>query len=323
MEDEMARKIKGSDISKFVINNNTYIMFIILSVIANILSPTFFTWINIRNIGMQQTMHIVISMGVLFVILTGGIDLSVGSVQALSSVIITFALTTQGWSMFTALALSILAGVLFGTLAGFLVSYMKLAPFVVTLANMTMARGIAYMISNATPVSAPVNTITKLSGAKIFGVFPVLLIIGIAVIFLFWFVQKYTTYGRMLIAIGSNEQAVRLGGIRVMQFKMSAYVLSGVCAAFGGIISASRTGVGSPVIGNGMELSAIAACVIGGARLSGGEGSVVKTVIGVLILAFIGNIMNLMAVPAYPQDVIMGIIILIAVLMQVVGSKKD
>lgn len=140
---------------------------------------------------------------------------------------------------------------------------------------------------------------------------------------MFWFIIKYTSFGRIVIAIGSNEDAVRLAGIRTKWYKLAVYAISGLCSGMAGIVAASRTAIGTPIIGEGLELDAIAACVIGGASLSGGRGSVLKTVVGVFVLAFISNIMNLLAIPAYPQDIIKGVIIILSVLMQEFTSRKS
>lgn len=177
------------------------------------------------------------------------------------------------------------------------------------------------MISNGSPIMTPVDSISVLGTAKIFSWLTWLAVIAVVIVVAAWFVTNYLSFGRITIAIGSNEEAVHLAGINTMPVKMATYAISGFCSAIGGIIACSRTGIGSPAVGNGLELDCIAACVIGGASLSGGVGSPVKTVVGVLILALIGNIMNLLAVPSYPQDVIKGIIIIFAVLLQRVTNK--
>ena len=152
--------------------------------------------------------------------------------------------------------------------------------------------------------------------------YPILWII-LALIILFCLIQKFTAYGRIVIALGSNSKAVELAGIRVKTYLVSVYAISAMLASLGGIFIAARASTGSGTIGQGQELDAIAACVIGGASLAGGKGEVFKGVIGALVLALISNIMNLMAVPAYPQDIIKGIIIVVAVLLQTVSDKAD
>ena len=311
---------------------STYIIFLAAVLICVAISPDFFTLTNITNIGRQYAGLIIVAMGMLYVILTGGIDLSVGSIVALGSVLVSTCLVA-GMPLATSMLVAILGGLICGLITGILVAYAKMAAFIASMAMMTMARGVAFVISNGSPIPTPKDSIIWLGqgavgatvaeeGAAAMGGLPYLVIIAIIVVVVFWFVQNYTAFGRIIIAIGSNETAVRLAGIRVKLYKTGVYVISGLCCALAGILLCSRTAIGSPVVGQSMELDAIAACVIGGASLAGGEGSAVKAVIGVLILALIGNIMNLLAVPSYPQDIIKGIIIVASVLLQTITSSN-
>lgn len=302
---------------------NTYLILMICFAVCMIISPDFFTLSNAVNIGRQYSGLTVVSLGMLIVILTGGIDLSVGTIVALTSVTLALCLT-HGMGMFLSIMITIAVGLICGTFSGFLVAKMKMPPFIVTLAMMTMASGAAFMASNGSPIRTPENTIVQLGKGTIFGGIPLLVLLALSFVIMFLFVINYTSFGRLIVAIGSNETAVRLSGIRVDLYKIAVYSVSGMCAAVGGIIATSRTAIGTPLYGAGLELDAIAACVIGGASLSGGEGSAVKTVVGVLILALIGNIMNLLSVPSYPQAVIKGLIIIISTLIQVFtnSSKK-
>ena len=310
-------------IGMFIIKNNTYFMLLLLLVICAIISPDFFTMQNIINLLRQYSGTVIVCMGMLFVILTGGIDLSVGSILALGSVMVAWSLTTKELGMFAAIVIPILFGLACGAVTGFLVAYTNMAPFVASLAMMTASRGLAFVISNGHPVMTPAGTIGNLGTAMLAGVIPWLAIIATVVVIIFAFVYKYTSFGRIIIAIGSNENAVKLAGIRTRTYKMMVYAISGACSGLAGRVMASRTAIGTPIIGEGLELDAIASCVIGGASLAGGIGSVPKTVVGVFVLAFIGNIMNLLAVPAYPQDIIKGGIIVFAVLLQEFTNRKD
>ncbi len=309
------------DVRSFIKHNNMYVIFAALLVVCVFLSEDFLTGNNLMNIGRQQAGLTMISMGLLYVIMTGGIDLASGSVMALSSVMVTFCLTTHEMGMAAAVGIPLLLGGLFGLLSGVLVSWLNMAPFIVTLAIQIMVRGLAFMISNGNPVLAPANTVEGLASGIFLGL-PVLIWLAIAVVLVFWFIQHYTTFGRMILAVGSNDTAVYLAGIRVKWYRTGTYIIAGICSALAGIISVSRTGIGTPQVGVAIESDAIAACVIGGANMMGGEGDVFKTVIGVFVLALIRNIMNLMAVPSYPQDVIKGIIIILAVLLQTLTSRK-
>lgn len=305
-------------VSRFLLDNNTYIIFLALFLVCCLISDKFFSYLNLRNILLQQTAPILVAVGMLMVILTGGIDLSVGSVMAFGSSL-TAVLTTKyeiPWGL--SILIALVVGLIFGTFTGILVAYLKFQGFVASLAVMTIARGAAYTITNATPVNLKSGTLNTLT-SKQFG-YPIIIIMLVLVV-IFVVIQNYTAYGRIVIAVGSNSEAVKLSGIRVKRYLMSVYMLSAVLSTLAGIFVAARSNVGNSTIGEGQELDAIAACVIGGASLAGGKGSVTKTLIGALTLALIGNIMNLLAVPAYPQRIIKGFIIIVAVLLQVMTDK--
>lgn len=300
----------------FIVKNNTYLILALLFVICSLASRHFLTLANLVNICQQYSGTVIVSIGMLFVILTGGIDLSVGSVMALGSVFSVYAMVELNLPIPVSVLLTLLLGIGCGLITGFFVAKEKIAAFVASLAMMTICRGVAYIISHGTPINAPSGTISKLGTARLLPFLTWLTVIAIVVVAASCFVLRKTAYGRIVIMIGSNEEAVHLAGIPVMPHLISVYAISGFCSALGGVIATSRTGIGSGAVGQGLELDCIAACVIGGASLSGGSGSAMKTVVGVLVLAMIGNIMNLMSVPSYPQDVIKGIIIILAVLLQ-------
>ncbi len=300
-------------INYLVLKQNSIFILIVLVVISSIVSDVFFTEKNIFNLLRQVVPNCVISMGMLFVIITGGIDLSVGSIMALGSVLAALFLNKFGAPLGLTMTMGI--GVIFGLTTGFLVAYTNIAPFVASLAMMTVGTGLAFIFSNGHPIAIPFGTIDEFGAGYILHI-PKLVVLAIVIAIIMFLIQKYTAYGRIIIGIGSNENAVRLSGIKVKKYKLSVYAISGLMASIAGIVAVSRTAVGTPLIGSGMELDAIAAVVIGGASLAGGKGSVGNTVIGVIVLGLIGNIMNLMSVPAYPQEVIKGVIIIGAVLMQ-------
>jgi len=283
--------------------------------ISAVASDAFFTANNLSNLVRQAAPIGIISMGMLLVILTGGIDLSVGSIIAMSGVLC--AIFTQFMPLPIAVAAALAAGVIAGCISGYLVAYQKMAPFIATLALMTIARGLGFIFSKG----APIMTADSASALTDFGSGSLLGIPNLAVVFFLTFavtavLLQYNIFGRILIAIGSNEEAVRLSGIRVPVYKFSVYAIIGGLAAAAGIIGVARTGVGSPNLGVGLELDVIAAVVIGGTSLMGGKGSALNTFLGVLILAMIGNIMNLMDIASYSQQVIKGVIIVLAVLLQ-------
>jgi len=308
--------------TNFLLKHNTIFIFFILLIVSSLASESFFTERNLFNLLRQVAGIGIVSMGMLLVILTAGIDLSVGSIMALSSVLSAYFL------LYLPLPVAILAaifiGVFSGSISGYLVSFRRMAPFIATLAMMTISRGFAYIISKG----APILLTESGQGLKNFGTsyllrIPHPVILMFIIFFMVYLLLKYTAFGRLIVAIGSNETAVRLSGIRVRIYKFAVYSISGGFAAISGIISTARTGVGSPIVGLGLELDAIAAVVIGGASLSGGKGTALNTLLGIFILGMIGNIMNLKNVPAYPQQVIKGLIIIFAVLLQGMKRRSD
>jgi ribose transport system permease protein len=294
---------------------NIMFIFAVLLIVSSFASDVFFTERNIFNLLRQVSGIGIVSMGMLLVILTAGIDLSVGSMMALASVLCAHLLFKVPLPL--CILLTILAGVLLGSASGFLVSNRRMAPFVVTLAMMTIARGLAYIVSKGAPILLPESgEALRYFGSGYLLRVPEPVILMFVIFIAVYLMLKYTVFGRLVVAIGSNETAVRLSGVPVGIYKFLVYGISGGLASVAGIISTSRTGVGSPIVGVGLELDAIAAVVIGGASLSGGKGTAFNTLLGIFILGMIGNIMNLKNVPAYPQQIIKGLIIIFAVLLQ-------
>lgn len=305
---------------------------ILAFVLSALLSDVFLKWTNITNILRQLTPLLLVSLGMLTVVLTGGIDLSVGSTVAVASVTCAV-LATQTFvhlgnlGLVLAIAIGLLAGLAMGSVTGSLVSVFNMAPFVASLAMMTIGRGLAYVITNGEPIrldpNLPANQLLiDFGNDKIPGIeLPLPILVGLASVLLFWFLFRYTRYGRLTIAIGSNESAVKLSGIPAARYKFRAYQVSGLLSAIAGILIMARSGVAVPATGVGMELDALAACVIGGVSLSGGRGKVINVVAGVLVLGLISNIMNLLSVPIYSQQIIKGLIIIIAVLTSAIRKK--
>lgn len=295
-----------------------YGVFLILAAllaVASSMSDVFLTERNIINVLRQISGDSLMAVGMLFVILTRGIDLSVGSVAALGGVI--SAILVQDLSPGLSVTVALLSGAMCGAVSGILIAYLKLPPFVTTLAIMTIARGLALIFSKGQPIVMGDNgeSITNFGSGSIAGIpYPVVLMLSIFTIG--GAILMFTRFGRLVKATGSNSEAVRLSGISVSHYTLSVYVISGVLAAAAGVVSTSRTGVGSATIGVGSELDAIAAVVIGGASLMGGRGSVLNTLIGVIVLGVIANMMNLARVPGYHQQVFMGCIIIGAMLLQ-------
>ena len=293
----------------------TILIFVVIVAGASYQSSTFLTERNIMNVLRQVSGIGIMSVGMLFVILTAGIDLSVGSVSALGSVL--SAMLVLQYAPGLAIPLVIAVGAACGLLSGVMIAYLRMPAFVMTLAVMTMARGMALIVSKGQPILVGDRgaALSDFAQGFAFGVpYPVVLMFAIFLVA--GIVLNLTRFGRLVKAIGSNPEAVRLSGVNVPRHVLSVYVISGALAAIAGIISTGRSGVGSPIVGVGAELEAIAATVIGGASLAGGRGGAFNTLLGAVILGVIGNIMNLADVPGYTQQVCMGVIITIAVLLQ-------
>lgn len=327
-----ARRPSRFSLGRFLIKNNSLLIFILLFVVSSCLSGAFLSEGNLFNLLRQLTPLMLTSLGMLFVINTAGIDLSVGSIAGAAGLLLPVVVLALPFDGPVALVIAVVAclilGGLFGAVSGALVAFADLAPFIVTLAMLTVVRGITFMMTNGQPTALPSDAmVTDIidsfgsDGLPYLGL-PWPVVLAILAILAFYFVMNHTTFGRMVVATGSNETAVRLAGMPVSRYKLLVYAISGAMAAIAGIVITSRTDTGTPSAGIGLELDAIASCVIGGALLSGGKGTVFNTVIGVLVLGLISNVMDLLSVPVYPQQIIKGLIIIAAVLMQRISNRS-
>jgi ribose transport system permease protein len=306
---------KFSKATRFVRENNPFFALALLFIASAMLSDAFLTGRNITNLLRQYSGMGIISLGMLIVILTGGIDLSVGAMVAFTNVVVAQLLVASGYSLFVAATLTLLSAFAIGAVIGFLVAFKNMAPFIATLAAMTIAKGLSLIVSKGSSITIQNDLLLEFGSGRTVGIPNPVYLFALVVLVVF-FALRFTSWGRIIKAIGSNEEAVRLAGIRVQWFKFSAYCVSAVFAGIAGIMATARTGIGTSLVGDGFELDAIAMCVIAGASLSGGRGTATKTVFGVFILGIIGNIMNLTRVPGYTQQVILGVIIILAVLFQ-------
>lgn len=287
-----------------------YFALLALFVVMSIATPAFLRPANLFNVVRQISTIGIVAVGMTFVIITGGIDLSVGSVVAAVAVVTTSLATyDMPFPLWAALMLGVLTGVAFGAFNGFFVAKMKVAPFIVTLATLTIARGFALIYTDGSAVfnlTDEFNVLGKDAGPIIF--FICVIIVGI-------FLLNFTKFGRWIFAIGGNEQTAIVSGVNVVWTKFMAYVIVGVCSALAAIVLSARTETGQPAGADGYELDAIAAVVIGGSSLSGGIGSIIGTVVGMLIIGIVTNGLELMNVSSYMQKIVKGAIILVAVLV--------
>ncbi len=295
---------------------------IVVFLFLSFASPDFLTADNLFNIGSQTAVVAVIAVGMTLVIITAGIDLSVGSVAALAGVMGALLMSSFGLSMPFAVLGGTLVGAACGLTNGLLVSVAGLNPFIATLGMLSVARGVVYIATDAQSVFGLPDSFRLLGQGVVAGGIPIPVVIIIAVAVIGYLVLTRTKLGRYAYAMGSNLEAARLSGIPIRRYLTSVYVISGALAGFGGMIAASRVASGQPNYGIGLELDVIAAAVIGGASLFGGQGTVVGTLIGAFLIALIRNGAVLLNVNTFYQQVIIGIIIWVAVFWDQYRRRK-
>lgn len=292
-----------------------------LFVVLSFLSPAFFKVGNFINILKQTSINGILAAGMACAILTGGFDMSVGSTVGLSGVIA--ALLAQGdYPIVVPIAAAIGIGLLVGVLNGVLVAYLNVPAFVVTLGTQSIVRGLAYIISGGKPIFGVVDAYERIAGSKLFGAVPMLVVYYVVITLIIGFVLQKTVYGRRMYMVGGNAQAARVSGINTRFIKMSAFAICGLMAGIAGMLSTARTVSGAPLTGEGYELDAIAACVIGGFSMDGGVGKWYGMIIGALILSVMGNGLDILGVSSYYQKILKGAIIIIIVLLDVRGKRR-
>ena len=297
------------------------VLFAVCLAIA-LMTDKFLTWSNIINVTRQTTTNAIMAIGISFVIITGGIDLSVGSVLAFSSAV-ACKMILEGTSAAVAIPSGMLIGMVIGLFSGVLVSKVKIAPFIATLATMTIFRGFTLVFTGGMPMSGMDESFTQIGTGYVFGFLPVPVIILIVIALIAWFVQRKTKFGRYIYAIGGNESAAKLSGIMVGRVKVAVYAISGLLCAIAGLIMSARLNSAQPRAGEGAELDAIAAAVIGGVSLDGGKGTIRGVIAGAFIIGVLNNALNLLNVSPYYQQAVKGIVILIAVIIDRVTRKKE
>lgn len=291
-----------------------FVSFLLIFIVLSLVAPGFLTVQNLTTVLRQISINGILAIGITFVIITGGIDLSLGSTVALAGVVAAlFAKQGEGILLMSLLS-GIITGVLAGVVNGLVVTKGKVAPFIVTLGMMTILRGLALVVSNGRPVSDLSDAFNFIGGGSFLGI-PLPILIFLAVILVSYVLLERTVMGRYIYATGGNEKAAYASGVNTDKVKMFVYVICGAFAGLAGIVLASRINTGQPNAGISFELDAIAAVVIGGANLSGGIGKVTGTVLGVLIIGIINNGLDLLNVTSYYQQIIKGVIIIGAVLI--------
>jgi ribose/xylose/arabinose/galactoside ABC-type transport system permease subunit len=294
--------------------------FIVLVLAVNALTHgDFLTSRNLTNVLRQITVNAIMAVGQTFVIITAGIDLSVGSIVGVSGVVAALVANSLHLANPLVFVVTLFAALAVGALSGYVnalpVVRLGLPPFITTLAMLQVARGLAYILSHGQPVplqnSAPFDWL----GTGGFGGIPYQVIVMAVVAIVFAVILGRTAYGRYVLALGGNEEAARLAGIDTARTKTIVYVISGGCAALGGLLLMARFASGSPQSGTGYELQCIAAVVVGGTSLMGGRGSIVGTFFGALLIGVLNNVMNLLNIESYTQQIVLGVVILLAVIL--------
>ncbi|MDO5547168.1 MAG: ABC transporter permease [Eubacteriales bacterium] len=313
-------KRKNLSIQDIILSYGIYIAFAIICVVFAVLSPNFFMPSNIHNILIQTAAIGIVAIGQTLVILTGGIDISVGRLMGLCGIMIGVA-ATKGVGLIGVLIIGVLCGLVIGVINGFLIGYVRIPAFIATLGTQGCCYGLALIISQGMPFSSFPDHFGWLGNSTVGGV-SVLVIIAVILYIGFWIFSTRSRTGRYIYSIGGNCEAVRLSGINTAKYEMIAYTLCGLLAGIGGTLMASRLEFASPAAGENYEMETIAAVVIGGTMMTGGSGSILKTSIGAILLYVLKNGLTLNNVSPYWQKIVTGAIIILAVTLDTMKHKK-
>jgi len=293
---------------------------LMIGVALSFLSPYFLTYDNLISVLRQISNNIYLALGMTMVIILGGIDLSVGSIVAMCGTVTVGLITTQGWSMALAIPVGLLLGTLVGFINGFFVAQFRVPAFIITLSTMNIAKGIAYIYSGGRSTRI-VDDRFNLIGTGYLGPIPLPVVYMVLLIALFILLMNRTRFGTYIYAVGGNRESAHLSGVNMKMVEIAVFTISGFLAAFAGLVLSARMFSGQPSVGEGYELDAIAACVLGGVSMSGGVGRISGTIFGAMVIGIISNGLNLMSVSSFWQLVVKGIIIATAVLLDTQKGK--
>lgn len=311
------RQVVGNALS----GNGALLGLVALVVLLSLANSRFLTGANLLNVGIQASVIAILAFGMTFVIITAGIDLSVGSIAALAAIVTAWSASTAGLNPLFAVVMGLVVGSLAGAVNGVMVAYGRIPAFVATLAMLSIARGLTLVIADGTPIGTP--AIVTFLGSTVGGWLPVPIIVMAVMGVIAAVILNRTLLGRSMYAVGGNEEAARLSGLNVGGTLMSVYVLAGLFAGVAGLVLAGRLSSAGPQAASGYELDAIAAVVIGGASLAGGVGKISGTFIGALVLAVIRNGLNLLNVNPFWQQVAIGVVIALAVLADALRRRRS
>lgn len=299
-----------------------FVAFIIICLILSFVAPQFLTISNWTIIITQVSINALLAFGVTFVIITGGIDLSLGSIVAVTGIVAASLAHPDTNPVIVPILVGLFSGLLIGAFNGFVITQSKIAPFIVTLGTMTIGRGLALILSKGRPISNLSDSFNFIGGGNVLGI-PFPIIILIVAFSICYILLKKTILGRYIYAVGGNEQAAKASGINVNQIKLAVYLICGLLSGLAGILLTSRITTGQPNAGVGFELDAIAAAIIGGTSTSGGTGTMTGTLVGALLIGVINNGLDLLNVTSYYQQVVMGVIIIGAVVLDSWNQKRN
>lgn len=308
------RNVKMNRVRQVLDKMGLLLVLLIFVIIMTCLTPSFLTWNNIRNLLIQSTILCTLSLGMTFVIITGGMDLSVGSVEALAAAAGMGVIVKAGMPPAAGIAAILAIGAIFGVINGLLVTQFRIPPMIVTLATMSVARGIVQVYTNGANIGPVPKSFTVLTGFYFLGV-PLIVWTVILFCAAAWICLSKTSFGRSVYAVGGSELAAKLAGIRTKRVIVLTYIISGLCAAVAGLLLSIRLESAGPNAGDGVEMNAIAAVVVGGTSLSGGRGTVLGTVLGVILISFVSNAVNLLGVPPAWDKIVKGVVIVIAAML--------
>jgi len=320
----MVREMKGGG-RELLRKSSVYLILALLLLIFSILSPRFLSASNLINVLLQTSIVAMLAIGQTVVMLTAGIDLSVGMVGIFCGAIAAGLATGYGFGLNLGIVpiflLTLILGAIIGGISGLLVVFGNLTSFVATLAMMAVARGLTLVFTQGKPIAGLPEEFVFVGSGNVLGIpFPIILLF-VAVVLAFLLLTR-TSFGLHIYAIGGNKEMARLAGVNVRRVELGAYILSGLTAALAGLILTGRLASAQPNVGAELNLESIAACVLGGTSLFGGIGNMLKTIVGALIMGTLANGMNLLGIPSYPQLVIKGLVFIAAVTLDILSSRR-
>lgn len=320
MKEKALKKPGGAAVAEFYSKYGILLILAIVFVVGSIIAPRFLSVDNLLSVFNQVAVIAVLCCGMSLIIITGNADLSAGSAVALASCIAAVTMRDTG-SAVLAFVVTILCGMVFGAIDGYLISYRGLPAFIITLAAQMALRGAAYLVADGAPILG-VSKLEWLAKGKLFGVVPMLLVFTILSGLVVWYILSNTVWGRYLFAIGGNREAAAASGINVKRNIFLVYIVMGAITAFAGILYAGRTNSGLPAGATAYEFDAIIGCVLGGCSMAGGVGNVISAICGALVVGIINNCMNLCGVNAYYQQIVKGLVIVIAIIIDKTTRDK-